>query len=135
MAGEGWLRKPTSLKFTTAAWTHPVAVPGLEARRSHKGPQMSHSPKPETLRLLGAFCPVHQGLEAGGSQPDTESSPLKICLGSRHKVFKSDCHSLSLVKVLKTSRLTAALFKIRLKLCKDRHGRRMPANTQGSPGT
>ena len=41
MAVEGWFRKLASLKLTTAAWTHPGwRLLGLEARRSHKGPQI-----------------------------------------------------------------------------------------------
>lgn len=81
VATKGWFRKPASLKLTTAAWTHPVAVPGSGGKEEPQrapavGAQMSHSPKPGALYLLAAFCPEYQGLEAGGSHT-TESSPLK----------------------------------------------------------
>lgn len=83
MAAEGWFRKPASLKLTTAAWTHPVAVPRSGSKEEPQrapavGAQMSHSPKPGALCLLAAFCPEYQGLEAGDSHTRHGIQPLEI---------------------------------------------------------
>lgn len=83
VAMESWFRKPASLKLTTAAWTHPVAVPGSGGKEEPQkapavGAQMSHSPKLGALGLLAAFCPEYQGPEAGGSHTRHRIQPLEI---------------------------------------------------------
>jgi hypothetical protein len=76
----GWFRKPTSLKFTTAAWTHPGCwFLSLEARRNHKGCRCTDVtlPQLEALCLFAAFCPEYQGMETGGSQNRHRIHPIK----------------------------------------------------------
>lgn len=101
---EGWSRKLASLRLTTAACTHPGwRFLGLEARKSHKGPQREVPrcpilPNQELCVFLLPAALSPKGWRQEAAKPDTESGPLKMRLGSRHKVFTSACHALRLIK-------------------------------------